>query len=96
MTLTNLVLVCGWIICIFIGLLAAIIIWMIIRGDIDLSQLISGDKKNPTAAMLAEIGEYLGIPWNYLYQPPPPADFLEQLNAIDPNVAALLRRRGNN
>ena len=41
MTLTNLVLVCGWIICIFIGLLAAIIIWMIIRGDIDLSQLIS-------------------------------------------------------
>ena len=39
--LTTLTLVCGWILCIFVGLLAAIIIWLIVRGDIDLSQLIS-------------------------------------------------------
>jgi hypothetical protein len=39
--LTTLTLLCGWILCIFVGLLAAIIIWLIMRGDIDLSQLIS-------------------------------------------------------
>ena len=39
--LTTLALVCGWILCIFVGLLAARILWLMFRGDIDLSQLIS-------------------------------------------------------
>jgi len=41
MNLTNLVLACGWILCIFLGLLGAIIIWLILKGDIDLSQLLN-------------------------------------------------------
>jgi len=39
--LDYLMLVSGWILCIFIGLLGAVIIWKIFTGDIDLTQLIS-------------------------------------------------------
>ncbi|HKD85117.1 MAG TPA: hypothetical protein VKB58_10240 [Terriglobales bacterium] len=39
--LTTLTLLCGWILCIFVGLLAAVILWLILHGDIDLTRLIS-------------------------------------------------------
>ena len=38
---TYLALVVGWMLTIFIGLLGLVIIWLIVRGKIDLSQLIS-------------------------------------------------------
>ncbi|HUI85157.1 MAG TPA: hypothetical protein VL240_13085 [Candidatus Binatia bacterium] len=41
MNLTILTQVCGWILCVFVGLLALLILWLMYRGDIDLTQLIS-------------------------------------------------------
>ena len=38
---TSLALVIGWMLTLFIGLIGLVIIWLIIRGKIDLSQLIS-------------------------------------------------------
>jgi hypothetical protein len=38
--MTTLMLVCGYIVCVFIGLLGLLILWKIFTGDIDLSDLI--------------------------------------------------------
>jgi len=39
-----------------------------------LSQLVSGDKKNPSADVLLRVSSALGVPLQALYsQPPPPA-----------------------
>lgn len=56
-----------------------------------LSELISGQKKNPSGDKLLQIAEYLDIPMNYFYQPPPDKEFLEQVSEIDPGVLSKLR-----
>lgn len=40
-SLQMLTVICGYVICIFVGALGLIILWLIYRGDIDLSRLIS-------------------------------------------------------
>lgn len=56
-----------------------------------ISQLISGEKKNPSGAKLALIAEYLDIPLGYLYRPPPGQEFLEEAATLDPAILSRLR-----
>lgn len=51
-----------------------------------LSQLISGQKKNPSAGLLVDIANYLGIPLQSLYQMPPDREFLKQARQLDPTL----------
>lgn len=44
-----------------------------------LSQLISGQKTNPTRSVLRRIGKELGVEWYLLYEPPPPKAVIDQL-----------------
>jgi hypothetical protein len=60
-----------------------------------ISQLISGEKKNPGTAVLGQIGDFLGIPQHYLHQPPPDRGFIEEVSRLDPDVLARLRRPQN-
>jgi transcriptional regulator with XRE-family HTH domain len=57
-----------------------------------LSQLIAGKvKKNPSAAMLVGISRFLNVPLDYLYQPPPDREFIQQAATLDPLVLSRLR-----
>jgi transcriptional regulator with XRE-family HTH domain len=56
-----------------------------------LSQLISGDKKNPSGATLSLLAGHLGIPIDYLYRPTPDREFIEKAGQIDPSVLARLK-----
>lgn len=58
------------------------------------SQLVSGEKKNPNPAILNEIADFLGIPLHYLRRPPPPKEFLQEVGALDPAVIERLRAAG--
>jgi len=51
-----------------------------------LSQLISGEKKNPSAALVLQLSEVLGVTVNDLYKPPPTAASVESLRAYSPGV----------
>jgi transcriptional regulator with XRE-family HTH domain len=53
------------------------------------SQLISGEKTNPSTPVLETIGRAMGIPWHYLFEPPPNKEFLQTAFSLDP--AVLLR-----
>lgn len=48
-----------------------------------LSQLISGEKTNPSADVVMEIADFLGIPMQYLYRPPPDREFLAEASKLD-------------
>lgn len=50
------------------------------------SQLVSGKKSNPSNAMLQAIGTAMGIPWPYLFEPPPDKEFLQKAFTLDPKV----------
>ena len=55
-----------------------------------LSNLISGEKRNPSAAVLFDISDVLGITVNDLYRPPPPASAVERAGELSPaQIAAL-------
>lgn len=56
-----------------------------------LSELIAGNKTNPSAEVLLEIADFLGIPMQYFYRPPPTREQLDQTAGIDPVVLAKLK-----
>jgi transcriptional regulator with XRE-family HTH domain len=57
-----------------------------------LSELCSGtSKKRPSEALLADLADFLGIPIDYLYRPPPAAEFIQEASRLDPAVLARLR-----
>jgi transcriptional regulator with XRE-family HTH domain len=58
-----------------------------------LSELINGKKKNPSGGTLIQIAEFLDIPMNYLYNPPPPQEIINQTSGIDSSVLERLRGR---
>jgi transcriptional regulator with XRE-family HTH domain len=59
-----------------------------------ISQLISGQKRNPTRSILLRIGKAIGIEWYLLYEPPPPKATLEQLRKYGSGVLQRLERGG--
>jgi transcriptional regulator with XRE-family HTH domain len=61
-----------------------------------LSQLISGEKKNPSGLILAQIADFLGIPMNYFYRPPPSQEAIDQVSDIDPAVLRRLSGKTDN
>lgn len=63
------------------------------RNEGYLSQLISGQKKNPSLGLQQEIADELGIPMEYLRRPPPDKDFIDQAKTLDPAVIDRLRRQ---
>ena len=60
-----------------------------------LSELISGKKRNPSAATLIDIADFLGIPMSYLRQPPPDREFMQTAANMDPAVLNRLLRTRN-
>jgi transcriptional regulator with XRE-family HTH domain len=56
-----------------------------------LSELIKGDKDNPSATVLMQIAEFLEIPLGYLYRPPPDREFIEQAGQLDAATIARLK-----
>lgn len=58
-----------------------------------LSEIISGKKKNPSAAKLRQIAGFLKIPLGDLYKPPPPAAVLAQIADYDPEVITRLSKK---
>jgi len=56
-----------------------------------LSQLISGEKKNPSGRTLLLISGHLGIPMGLLYEPPPDREFIEKAGKIDPAILSRLK-----
>lgn len=63
------------------------------RNEGYLSQLISGQKKNPSLGLQQEIADQLGIPPEYLRRPPPDKDFIDQARTLDPAVLDRLRKQ---
>lgn len=55
-----------------------------------LSLLISGDKKNPSATLLMDISEVLGISVNDLYRPPPTREVTGAVVQLRPDQLAVL------
>lgn len=53
-----------------------------------LSQLRNGHKVRPSPGKLQQIGDFLGITWTMLYQPPPPAETIEKLEQFDAKTLA--------
>jgi transcriptional regulator with XRE-family HTH domain len=51
-----------------------------------LSQLISGQKKNPSALLLHSIADFIGIPMQYLYRPPPNRTWLAEAADLEPAI----------
>jgi len=61
-------------------------------GESYLSQLISGKKKNQSAAVLIDIANVLRISMDDLYQPPPPSSVAEATERLTPSQIAVLGR----
>lgn len=59
-------------------------------GESYISLLISGQKKNPSGALLLDISEFLGLSVNDLYEPPPPAETGNALKHLNPAQLAVL------
>ena len=59
-------------------------------GESYLSLLISGDKKNPSGALLLAISEELGISVNDLYRRPPEHDVTDAITQLRPDQLATL------
>lgn len=59
-------------------------------GESYLSLLISGDKKNPSSALVLAISEELGITVNDLYRRPPDVDVTEAVTQLRPDQLAVL------
>ena len=59
-------------------------------GEPYLSQLISGEKRNPSAVLLFEISEVLGLSVNDLYRPPPAPGTTRALEGLSPGQMAVL------
>lgn len=57
-----------------------------------LSELISGGKRNPSAEIIMDIADFLGIPVDYLREPPPTPEFIQQASELDPEVLKKLRK----
>lgn len=58
-----------------------------------ISQLISGQKKNPSGDKLFAIAECLKIPLGNLYKLPPSASILDQVADLDPEVVIRLSQK---
>jgi hypothetical protein len=56
-----------------------------------ISELISGRKDNPSGAKLRLISDFMGIPMQCLFEPPPTPELVKQATKIDPVVLARLR-----
>jgi hypothetical protein len=56
-----------------------------------LSEIISGKKTGVGTAKVAQIAAVLGIPWQYLYRPPPDRKVIDEAISLDPAVLARLR-----
>lgn len=56
-----------------------------------LSEIISGKKDNPSAAIQADIANYLKIPASYFLNPPPSQQILKETVGISAEVLARLR-----
>lgn len=61
-----------------------------------LSEIISGGKKNPSAAKLMLIADFLKVPLGDLYKQPPSAALLEQVAGYDPAVVVRLSQKRRN
>lgn len=59
-------------------------------GESYLSLLISGDKKNPSGALLLAISEELGISVNDLYRRPPSQEVTDAVTTLRPDQVAAL------
>lgn len=59
-------------------------------GESYLSLLISGDKRNPSGALLLAISEELGISVNDLYRRPPDHEVTEAVTQLRPDQLATL------
>lgn len=59
-------------------------------GESYLSLLISGDKKNPSGALLIDISEELGITVNDLTRRPPDHDVTDAITQLRPDQLATL------
>ena len=59
-----------------------------------ISQLISGEKDNPSGGILLRIANFLDIPMGYLYRPPPGAGFVAEGANLRPDVLVRLRPAG--
>jgi transcriptional regulator with XRE-family HTH domain len=55
-----------------------------------LSELISGNKRNPSFDFLSQIADFLGIPVSYFSRPPPDREFIAEASELDPKVLAKL------
>lgn len=55
-----------------------------------LSELISGNKRNPSFEILNQIAEFLGIPVSYFNRAPPDREFIAEAAELDPKVLAKL------
>lgn len=58
-----------------------------------ISNLIEGRKDNPSAAVMLELSEYLGITVNDLYRKPPSSSAIEALADVSPKARDSLTRR---
>lgn len=59
-------------------------------GESYMSLLISGEKNNPSAALLLSISEELGITINDLYRRPPEREVTDQISQLRPDQIAAL------
>lgn len=57
-----------------------------------LSQLISGQKRNPSYDLVKRLADELGIPIDYLRRKPPTRADVEQVMALDPGVLNRIRQ----
>lgn len=58
-----------------------------------LSQLISGQKDNPSDGFLLDVATYLGVTVENLREPPPSPEAIAQTSKLSPDVIARLRVR---
>lgn len=58
-----------------------------------ISQLVNGEKDNPSADVVMLIADALEIPMNLLYQPPPDKEFIAQAAKLDPSIIGRLRKQ---
>jgi transcriptional regulator with XRE-family HTH domain len=58
-----------------------------------ISSLISGERDNPSAAILLQIADFMDVPVNYLYKPPPDRNVIIEAGSIDPLILARLREK---
>ena len=57
-----------------------------------LSQLISGDKTNPSPTYVRKLAAVLDIPWRALFDPPPTAATMDAINRYGPKLLERLAR----